>query len=177
MFWLWVQELADILKRLSKFRPLAVVLTSRCPIPCADAAHISISALQAEPAVQLLRERCMTPAQLWEPELAQELAELCGRNALCLTTVGSLIHARRCTMKVRAGPACYCKCCGKHIAVLIMLYVRSGYCACEPDALVMILCLSLAQTACLATGNPSSHLTHGTFLSAASGLSWQGYHA
>ena len=101
--WLWVQELSEALKRLSRFRPLAVVLTSRCPIPCADAAHISIGRLQAEPAVELLRERCMTPAQLWEPDLARELAELCGRNALCLATMGSLIHAGRCTMKVRTG--------------------------------------------------------------------------
>ena len=95
--------LAEVFKRLSKFSPLALVLTSRCLIPCADAMHVSISRLQAEPAAELLRERCMAPAQLWEPDLARELAELCGRNALCLTTVGYLIHAGRCTMKVRNG--------------------------------------------------------------------------
>lgn len=149
--WLWVQELAEALKRLSKFRPLAAVLISRCPIPCADAAHISISALQAEPAVQLLREKCMTPAQLWEPELAQELAELCGRNALCLTTAGSLIHARRCTMKVRTGPACYP---GGLRAQCILLHVRSRYCTCKPFAQVFKILLPVGTIGCLAVQKP-----------------------
>ena len=100
----WVQELAKALKRLSGFRNTTVLVISRTLIACGHAAHVSIRKLDVAPAVELLRERCQTHMQLWDPQLAQ-LAELCGRNALFLTIVGSFINSGRSSIQVIAGPA------------------------------------------------------------------------
>ena len=97
---IWAQELARALKRLSDFRHVLVLVTSRALIACKHAAHIGIGKMDTAPAVKLLRARCMTSAQPWEPDLAQQLAELCGRNALSLTILGSFIKSGRCTMEV-----------------------------------------------------------------------------
>ena len=102
---MWLQELAKVLKRLSGFRTVSVLINSRSLIACGHAAHVSIKRLHMAPAVKLLQERCTMPALLWKADLAQQLAQLCGRNALCLTLVGSFVNAGRCTMEVRIGMA------------------------------------------------------------------------
>ena len=99
-----VQEFTKALKRLSGFRRLAVLVNSRTLIVCSHATHVSIRQLDLAPAIALLQERCKKHAQLWESDQEQQLAELCGRNALCLTIVASFINAGRCTIQVRFQP-------------------------------------------------------------------------
>ena len=98
---LWVQELAKALGVLSGFRTVAVLVNSRTLIAWDHAEHLGIRKLNTEPAVELLHDKCNMPEHQWEPDLAQQLAELCGCNALCLTAVGSFIAAGRCIMEVR----------------------------------------------------------------------------
>ena len=105
---MWVQELAKALKLLAGNRTVSVLVTSRSPIACGHAASVGISMLGIAPAVQLLQDRAGPElAHVWEADQAQQLADLCGRNGLYLTILGSLISAKRSTIEVRGGTALF----------------------------------------------------------------------
>lgn len=88
---------------ISGFSNTAVMVTSRTDIACGHAEHFTVGKLSSAAAVALLRETCNPLSGQWEPVVAQQLAELCDRNALRLVTVGSFIKAGRCTMQVASA--------------------------------------------------------------------------
>ena len=101
---MWVQKLAKVLKLLSSFRTVSVSVNARVHIACDHAARIGMSMLGVAPAMKLLQDRAGSEClDVWEPDQAQDLVNLCRRNALYLTIMGSLISAKRSTMEVRGG--------------------------------------------------------------------------
>ena len=93
-----------MLKRLSGYSTVALLVTSRTLSTCGHAAHVDLQALHLVPAVELLQEKWTLPSELWQPDVAKQVAELCGCNALCLQVVGSFISAGRSTLQVRGWP-------------------------------------------------------------------------
>ena len=105
---MWVQELAKALKLLSSFRTVSVLVTSRVPIACGHAASVGISMLGVAPAVKLLQDRAGSEGlHGGQPDQAQQLVNLCSRNALYLTILGSLLSAKRTIVEVRGGTALF----------------------------------------------------------------------
>ena len=98
-----VQELNLALQKLCGFPRVRVLINSRVRLAFKGAAHVQLTSLGIEAAMELLQDRCSVTA--WDSTAATLLIQTCGRNALCLCIVGSFIASGRCTMQVSRDSA------------------------------------------------------------------------